>query len=171
MTLQQPAWLRSIDTLIEWSGRLVAWLTLGMVLVTFVVVVMRYLLNLGSIATQESVTYMHAAVFMLGAAYTLRHGGHVRVDIFYQKMSTRRRAWVDLFGTLLLLFPTCAAIIWMSWDYVIESWKLRESSMEAGGLPLVFVLKTVIPLGAALLVLQGLVDVARNLLSLVRPRG
>ena len=166
----KPAWVHWIDTTIDWSGRLVAWLTLAMVLVTFIVVVMRYLLNVGSIATQESVTYMHAAVFLLGAAYTLRADGHVRVDIFYQKVAPTRRAWVALLGTLLLLYPTCIAILWLSWDYVVESWQLGETSMEAGGLPLVFVLKTVIPLGAALLLLQGLADLGRNLYRILGAR-
>ncbi|NIR25762.1 MAG: TRAP transporter small permease subunit, partial [Gammaproteobacteria bacterium] len=119
-----------------------------MVLVTFAVVLLRYLFNTGWIAMQESITYMHALVFMLGAAYTLRHDGHVRVDIFYQKFSPRTRAWVDLLGTLLLLLPVTLFIAWVSWEYVSTAWALKEGSRETGGLPGVYLLKTAIPLMA-----------------------
>jgi TRAP-type mannitol/chloroaromatic compound transport system permease small subunit len=145
-----------IDRLNDWTGRLVAWLTLGMVLVTFTVVVLRYLFDTGSIALQESITYMHALVFMLGASYTLRHDGHVRVDIFYRRFSPIGRAWADLLGVLFLLVPVTLFIGWISWDYVATAWQLREGSREAGGLPGVYLLKAVIPLMALLLLLQGL---------------
>lgn len=145
----------TIDQISEWSGRLVAWLSLTMVLTTFLVVVLRYLFDLGSIALQEAITYMHASLFMLGAAYTLRHEGHVRVDIFYNRFGARGRAWVDLMGVLLLLLPVTLFITWVSWDYVASSWALHEGSREAGGLPGVFLLKSVIPLMALLLLLQG----------------
>jgi TRAP-type mannitol/chloroaromatic compound transport system permease small subunit len=144
-----------IDQLNEWTGRLMAWLTLAMVIVTFSVVVLRYLFDLGSIALQESITTMHALVFMLGAAYTLRHEGHVRVDIFYRRFGERGRAWVDLLGVLLLLLPVTLFIIWISWEYVAASWSLLEGSRETGGLPGVYLLKSVIPLMALLLLLQG----------------
>jgi TRAP-type mannitol/chloroaromatic compound transport system permease small subunit len=144
-----------IDQLNEWTGRLMAWLTLGMVGVTFSVVVLRYLFNTGSIALQESITAMHALIFMLGAAYTLRHEGHVRVDIFYRRFGVRGRAWVDLLGVMLLLLPVTLFIIWVSWEYVASSWSLHEGSREAGGLPGVYLLKSVIPLMALLLLLQG----------------
>ncbi len=157
---------RFIDGLNEWCGRSVAWLTAGMVLVTFLVVVLRYVFNLGWIAMQESVTYMHAVVFMLGAAYTFKHDGHVRVDIFYRRLSPRGKAWVDLLGALLLLFPTFGFIFWVSWEYVATSWSLLESSRETGGLPGVFLIKTLIPLTAALFLLQGLALAARSLLVL-----
>ena len=155
-----------IDSFSDWSGRAISWLTLLMVLTTFVIVVLRYAFNLGWIAMQESVTFMHAAVFMLGAAYTLRHDGHVRVDIFYRGRSRRRRALVDLVGTLLLLLPTCVFVFWVSWDYVAASWSLFEGSREPGGLPGVFLLKTLIPVMAALLVLQGLAIALRSALTL-----
>jgi TRAP-type mannitol/chloroaromatic compound transport system permease small subunit len=156
-----------LDQLSEWTGRSIAWLTLGMVIVTFTVVVLRYLFNIGWIAMQESVTYMHALVFMLGAAYTLRHDGHVRVDIFYQKFGPRGRAWVDLFGTLLLLMPVTLFITWISWEYVASSWALQEGSRETGGLPGVYLLKTAIPLMAVLMVLQGTSLALRSLLVLL----
>jgi TRAP-type mannitol/chloroaromatic compound transport system permease small subunit len=156
-----------LDQLSEWTGRSIAWLTLGMVIVTFTVVVLRYLFNIGWIAMQESVTYMHALVFMLGAAYTLRHDGHVRVDIFYQKFGPRGRAWVDLFGTLLLLMPVTLFITWISWEYVASSWALQEGSRETGGLPGVYLLKTAIPLMAVLMLLQGTSLALRSLLVLL----
>ena len=144
-----------LDRLAETTGRLLAWLTLGMVLITFAVVVLRRVFESGSIALQESVTYLHAMVFMLAAAYTLKHDGHVRVDIFYQRFSARTRAWVDLLGTLLLLFPVCLFILLASLDYVAASWSILEGSREAGGLDGVFILKTAIPVMAVLLLLQG----------------
>lgn len=144
-----------LDRIAEITGRSIAWLTLAMVLITFAVVVLRYGLAIGSIALQESVSYLHALVFMLGAAYTLKHDSHVRVDIFYQKASRRTRAWTDLLGTLLLLFPTCIFILVSSLDYVAAAWSIQEGSREAGGLDGVFLLKTVIPLMALLLLLQG----------------
>jgi TRAP-type mannitol/chloroaromatic compound transport system permease small subunit len=113
-----------LDRLAEKTGRLLAWLTLAMVLITFAVVVLRKLFETGSIAMQESVSYLHAAVFMLAAAYTLKQDGHVRVDIFYQKFSPRTRAWVDLLGTLLLLFPVCLYMLFSSLEYVAASWSI-----------------------------------------------
>jgi len=166
------AFVRSVDGFSDWLGRTVAWLSLGMVLVTFAVVVLRYGFNQGWIALQESVVYMHAALFMLGAAYTLKHDAHVRVDIFYQRLGAKGRAWVDLFGSCLLLIPFCCFVLWASWDYVAASWQVRESSREAGGLPAVFLLKSLIPLFAALLALQGVALALRSLGVLVdRPVG
>jgi len=155
-----------LDRIAEATGRSIAWLTLGMVLITFAVVVLRYGLQIGSIALQESVTYLHAVVFMLGAAYTLKHDSHVRVDIFYQKASPRSRAWTNLLGTLCLLFPTCVFIFVSSLDYVTASWSIQEGSREAGGLDGVFLLKTAIPVMAVLLLLQGCSIVLHKLLLL-----
>lgn len=155
-----------IDWLNEWIGRAVSWLTLGMVLVTFAVVVLRYGFNLGWIAMQESVTYLHAVVFLIGAAYTLKHDGHVRVDIFYRDMSPRAQAWVNLAGSALLLLPVCVFIFWTSWGYVTESWSLRESSPDAGGLPWVYALKTTMLIMAALVILQGIAMALCSLLTL-----
>lgn len=154
----------TLDRLAETTGRIIAWLTLAMVLITCTVVVLRYLFQSGSIALQESISYLHAAVFMLGAAYTLRHDGHVRVDIFYQKYTPVTRAWIDLLGTLLLLFPVCGFIFASSLDYVAASWAIHEGSREAGGLDGVFLLKTVIPVMALLLMLQGCSIVLHKLL-------
>lgn len=156
----------SIDFLNEWIGRAVSWCTLAMVLVTFAVVVLRYGFRIGSIPMQESITYFHALVFMLGAAYTLRHDAHVRVDVFYHRLSGRHRALVDIAGTLLFLFPVAAFLFVTSLDYVAESWRVLESSREPGGLPWVYLLKTVIPVTAVLLALQGVALLLRSLIKL-----
>ena len=157
---------RYLELVNEWIGRSVAWLTLLMVVVTFTVVVLRYVFDLGSIALQESIIYLHAINFMLGAAYTLKHDAHVRVDIFYQKMGKRGRAWVDLLGTLFLLMPVCGFIFWSSWDYVAVAWAVREASGEAGGLPFVYLLKSILLLMPSLLFVQGLVIILKSLLIL-----
>ena len=164
-TLQRIACF--IDGLSEHTGRVIAWLTLGTVMLTFTVVVLRYGFDTGSIAMQETVSYLHAAVFMLGAAYTLKHDGHVRADIVYRRLSARGQAMVNLLGTLLLLLPVCVFILTSSWEYVAVSWNLREGSQEAGGLDAVFLLKTAIPAMAVLLMLQGIAIAIHNLLQLL----
>ena len=116
-------------------GKVSAWLTLFMVIVTFVVVVMRYVFDVGLIWLQESVVWMHAVVFMIGAAYTLQREEHVRVDIFYRQMSPQRQAWVDLVGVLVFLLPLCVFLGWKALDFVAVSWRLQEASRESGGLP------------------------------------
>lgn len=148
--------IQLLERLSEHTGRLFSWMLLLMVLVTFLVVVLRYAFNVGWIAMQESITYLHAMAFMMGMAYTLKHDGHVRVDIFYRKWGRRRRAWVDLLGSLLLLLPVCIFITWSSWAYVLSSWHYLEGSPEAGGLPGVFLLKTFMLIMPVLLILQGL---------------
>ena len=157
-----------LESFSEFTGSLVAWLTLLMVLVTFIVVVLRYAFDLGWISMQESVTWMHAAVFMLGAAYTLKRDEHVRVDIFYRRMSPQRRALVDLLGTLMFLLPVAVFLAVASWDYVYTSWVIREGSREAGGLPYPFVsiLKSLIPATAGMLILQGIANLIAAVLIL-----
>jgi TRAP-type mannitol/chloroaromatic compound transport system permease small subunit len=153
----------ALDGLAEWSGRALAWLTLAMVVVTFAVVVLRRGFGIGWIAVQEAVLWMHGIAFMLGLAYTLKHDAHVRVDVFYRRFGERGRAWVDLGCTLLFLAPLCLFILWSSWSYVVDAWAIRERSREAGGLPGLYLLKTVIPLAAVLLALQGRALVMRSL--------
>jgi len=147
--------INKLEQTSELSGRYLAWLTLFIVAVTFIVVVLRYVFNIGSIAMQESISYMHAFVFMLGAAYTLKHDSHVRVDIFYRKMNPKNKALIDLIGTLLLLFPVCLFILFSSWDYVLTSWSQFEESGEAGGLAYVYILKTALLIMPILLMIQG----------------
>lgn len=158
--------VRYIDRLNDVIGRSISWLTVLMVIVTFLVVVLRYIFSSGWIAMQESVIYMHAFVFMTGIAYTLKQNRHVRVDIVYERIGPRSRAWVDLFGAIFLLIPFCLFIIVISWNYVSLSWSLLEGSRDAGGLPAVFLLKTMIPLMAILLMLQGVAQGLRSILLL-----
>jgi TRAP-type mannitol/chloroaromatic compound transport system permease small subunit len=152
----------------EKIGLAIAWLTVPMVVGTFLIAVLRYAFDLGWIWMQESVLWMHAALFMLASAYTLGHDEHVRVDIFYRGLSERGKAWVNLFGTLLLLLPMSIFLIAISFDYVATSWAIREGSRDAGGLPFPFVplLKSVIPLSFALVVVQGAVSVLEGVFAL-----
>jgi len=154
----------AINCINEWVGKTISWLTLFMVITTFSIVVFRYAFNIGWIALQESVTYMHAIVFMLGTAYTLKHNGHVRVDIIYQRCSKKTKAWIDCLGTLFLLMPVTGFIIYSSWEYVSDSWAIQESSRNSGGLPGVYLLKTSILFMAGLLVLQSIALFLQNLL-------
>jgi TRAP-type mannitol/chloroaromatic compound transport system permease small subunit len=158
----------SIDHFADRTGHTAAWLALLLVLVTFSVVVLRYLFEFGSIALQEAVLYLHASLFLLGAAYTLKMDAHVRVDIIYRHLSERARALIDLLGALLLLLPVCGFLLWISWDYVASAWSLHEGSPETGGLPYVYLLKTLIPVAAGMLILQGFGQALRCLATLAR---
>jgi TRAP-type mannitol/chloroaromatic compound transport system permease small subunit len=148
---------------------MVSWLTLGMVLGTFAVAVLRYFLDIGATWLQEAVTWMHAMVFLGGASYALRHDEHVRVDVFYRHFSVRGRAWVAVVGVVALLWPFCGYLLAESWPYVAQSLRMGEGSREANGLPAVYVLKAVIPLSALLLSLQGLAMVLRAVALLRQP--
>lgn len=157
----------AIDRFSQYSGQLLAWLTLVMMLVTCMVVLLRYGFGIGSIGLQESVAYMHAVVFLLSTAFTLQRQGHVRVDILYRRFSPRRQAWVNALGSLLFLLPICGFLLAVSWNFVAESWAVREGSAQAGGLPGVYLLKALIPLMAITLGLQGIADIARSLVVLM----
>jgi len=159
-----------IDRLTTAVGRTVAWLALAIVLLQFTLVVARYLFGLGSIWLTETVIYAHATLFMLAAAWTLRAGGHVRVDVFYAEASPRTKAIIDLAGSLLLLLPFAAVLIWLSVPYAARSWAVLERSQESSGLPLVYALKTLIPLFAVMMALQGIAQAIRALAALSRPR-
>lgn len=144
-----------IDRVVDAIGRGVAWLNLGMVVVTCVVVVLRYAFDTGAIFLQESVVYMHGAAFLCGLAYALQHDAHVRVDLLYSRMSELRKATVNIVGHVVLLMPLCATIVVASWPYAVESWAVLEGSPEVAGIPAVFLLKTLIPVSALLLLLQA----------------
>lgn len=148
-------------------GRGVVWCLLAMVIVQVAVILMRYVLGLGSIWLQETIIYAHAALFMLAGAWTLQQGGHVRVDIFYADASPRVKAMIDLIGAVVLLLPFAIALTALSLPYVARSWAVLERSRETSGLPLVFVLKSLIPTFALLLALQGVSQVIRAVLVLV----
>jgi TRAP-type mannitol/chloroaromatic compound transport system permease small subunit len=166
---REPA--NGLDRISIVTGKAAAWLTLVMVLVTFVVVVMRYVFDAGAVWLQESVVWMHAVVFMIGAAYTLQQDEHVRVDIFYRNMNDRRRALVDLLGVVVFLLPVCAFLAIKAWDFVLVSWQLREGSREPGGLPYPFIplLKSVLLVMPAALGLQGLSMLLRAVAVVRRP--
>lgn len=157
-----------IDRLNDVIGHTVSWLTLTMVLVTCAVVIARYLFGAGSIALQESVMYMHGTTFMLGIAFTLKEQGHVRVDVLYERFTERTRAVIEMMGTVLFLVPISAFIFWNSLEYVTFSWSLSESSAQPGGLPGVYLLKTLIPAMGGLLLLQG---IAEFLKAMIKIRG
>lgn len=152
-----------LDKLSTFLGKASAWLTLLMVLVTFVVVVMRYVFDAGLIWLQESVVWMHAFVFMMGAAYTLQQEDHVRVDIFYREMSANRRAWVDLLGVVIFLLPLCGFLAWKGFDFAAASWGIHESSRESGGLPypLLPLLKSLLVIMPITVALQGIALLSR----------
>ena len=151
----------SIDRLNDAIGRAVAWLALVIVLLQFALVVARYVLGFGSIWLSETVIYAHATLFMLAAAWTLQAGDHVRVDVFYAGAGPRARALIDLIGALLLLLPFMLVLVWLSVPYAARSWAVLERSQESSGLPLLFLLKTVIPLFALLMALQGVAQALR----------
>jgi TRAP-type mannitol/chloroaromatic compound transport system permease small subunit len=161
------ALVQRIDRLNEAVGRAVAWLSLAMVLTASVVVVGRYGFSWGRVWLQESYVWLHGVVFMVGAGYTLLHNGHVRVDIFYRPNSARYKAIIDFFGSLVLLLPLVLVIIFVSYGYVLDSWMRLEESREAGGLPALFLLKSVILVFCVLIGLQGLSLMARSFLVLI----
>ena len=162
----------NLERFSELTGRAIAWLMVPMVAGTFSVVVLRYVFDSGWIWMQESTVWLHAAVFMLGGAYTLQRDEHVRVDVFYRDMTLRWRATVDLAGTLLFLLPMTVFLLVESWDYVAVSWAIREGSREAGGLPypLTTIYKSFIPAAAILLILQAVAVVIRSVLTLASPK-
>ncbi|MDG1164827.1 MAG: TRAP transporter small permease subunit [Porticoccaceae bacterium] len=155
-----------IDRVTEITGRAISWLTMLMVALVVAVVVMRYFLEMGSIAMQESITYIHAMVFMMGIAFTLKRGGHVRVDIFYRAFSVRKKALVDLLGGVLFLIPVALLILATSWDYVVASWAIAETSAENNGLPFIYLLKTLMLIMPSTLLLQGIAETLKSALTL-----
>jgi len=144
-----------LEQFIDWTGRMVSWLVLAMVVVMFLVVVLRYVFDTGWIALQESISYFHSIVFLMGAAYTLQQDAHVRVDIFYSRLSETGKAWINLLGHIFILLPVMLFIIWISWPYVMNAWEVKESSREAGGLPGVYLIKSLILVMASLLIVQA----------------
>lgn len=146
---------RWIDNMNEWVGSGVAWVTLGLVLVVFVDVVMRYLFNKSYVFTQELEWHLFGFIFLMGAGYTLLHDGHVRVDIIYQRLGIKGRAWTNLLGVILFLIPGCIMVITTSWQFAANSFSMMEGSPDPGGIPFRFIIKGCIPLGFTLLLLQG----------------
>ncbi len=154
---------RVIDALVTLLAGGVKWLALVMVLITLAIVVLRYIFNMGAIPLRESVMYMHGLLFLIGIPYGLRQNTHVRVDILYANRLRHLQKHINLFGHIVFLVPVSIFIIYTSWSYVIASWQVLEGSAEVGGLPAIFLLKSLIPLCGLLLLLQGLVEILRLL--------
>ena len=157
--------VRLIERANELLGRSVAMLALFMAILTVVIVVLRYVFDIGSIALQESVLYMHATLIMLGLAYTLQTDSHVRVDIIYARLRPNTKRLINLCGHVLFLIPFAIFLIVYSWDYVLASWRVQESSPEVGGIPGIYLLKSLIPVSATLLILQSMCEIARLLIE------
>jgi TRAP-type mannitol/chloroaromatic compound transport system permease small subunit len=156
-----------LDQLAVQTGKACSYAIPFMVVVTVVIVILRYGFSVGAVAAQESVTYLHAWLFLGAMAYGLKSDSHVRVDIFYRNFSDATRQWVNAIGGLVFLLPMCAALIYYGWDYAYRSWAIGETSVEPGGIPAVFLLKTLIPLAAVLLFIQCLAEVLANTLRLI----
>lgn len=155
-----------IDRLNEGIGRLVCWLTLAMVLIAAFNALIGFMApTWGSNVYRELQWYLFSVVFLIGAAYTLKHDAHVRVDVLYGRISPKGRAWIDLLGTLLFMLPFCALMLWTTWPAVRDSWKVREMSPDPGGLPR-YPIKALIPIALALLILQGIAWVIQKIVFL-----
>jgi TRAP-type mannitol/chloroaromatic compound transport system permease small subunit len=163
--------VRRLEVVSEYSGRAVSWLAVALVLLVSYDVAMRYLFRSGSVALQELEWHIFAVLFLLAAAYAFKYDDHVRVDILYQRLSARGRAWVDFLGGVFVLLPFCVLIIVSSWPFVSNAFVMGEGSPDPGGLAYRFLLKAAIPAGFVLLALQALASIARNLRVLLGGRG
>jgi len=164
-------WIARLESVNAGIGAAVRWLALFMVLLQFAVVVLRYVFGISYIFLNEGVLYMHAALFMLGAGYTLLVDAHVRVDIFYSRLSARGRAVIDLIGALGFLLPSMLVVAWFTWPSVRNSWAVIEGPISVGGIPASFLLKSLIPAFCVLLIVQGLACTLRDLLRVVSGDG
>ena len=162
--------IRLLNRISELSGSLVAWCLPGMVLMTCVVIFLVTVFDFGRIWIQETVTYMHGILFTSAAAYTLLHNEHVRIDVFYARMSARGQAWVNLLGSLFLLLPVCILIGYTSFPYVFRSWTLFEGSIDAGGIPMTYLLKTFLMVFVLLMSLQGVSMILQSVVTLFYPQ-
>jgi len=157
---------RAIDRLNLWVGSVVAWATALVVAVVFVDVVMRYAFKTSFVFMQELEWHLFAFIFLMGAGYTLLKDGHVRVDIFYQRLSPKAKAWINLLGVIFFLLPGCYLVIATSWHFVVNSYKVLEGSPDPGGIPYRYLVKACIPAGFALITLQGIALGLKSLLTL-----
>lgn len=170
MTQRRQRWQLRLTDFTRAVGHISAWFALALVGIMVLVVVLRYGFDIGNTALQESLLYFHGALLTLGMAYTLAEDGHVRVDVFYRRFKPRTRAWVNLLGTLLLLLPVCGVIFWLSLDYVLSSWREGETSAN-GGLPFVYLLKTLLLVLPLLLTVQAVAELLRYSLILTGDNG
>ncbi|NKC00427.1 MAG: TRAP transporter small permease subunit [Pseudomonadales bacterium] len=151
-----------IDGLSIKLANAIRWLALAMVVVTLAIVVLRYAFEIGAIPLQESVMYMHGLLFLLGIPYGINKNSHVRVDILYSNLSPKRQAMIDLSGHVIFLLPIAIFILVTSWPYTLASWRVFEGSAEVGGVPGVFLLKTLIPITAVLMALQTFAEIIKQ---------
>ncbi|HEY5674001.1 MAG TPA: TRAP transporter small permease subunit [Malonomonas sp.] len=166
--MKAVVWLvRLIDALNDKVGHFVAWLTTLLVLVVCYDVFTRYFLRSSSVAVQELEWHIFAVIFLLGAAYTLKRDSHVRVDVFYSRLSPRGKALIDLFGGLIFLIPFSLLLIWASQGFINMSWSIQETSPDPGGLPYRYLLKAMIPAGFVLVLLQGIAETLRAFFTLI----
>jgi len=147
---------RAICTLNQWVGNFIAWVAALLVCVVFIDVCMRYLFNTSFVFTQELEWHLFGFIFLIGAGYTLLHDGHVRVDIIYQRVSSKTKAWINLIGVIFFLIPGCFLVIQTSAKFAINSWNIMEGSPDPGGIPFRFIIKGAIPVGFTLMLLQGI---------------
>jgi len=171
--MAMPSFLKTmaagIDRCNEWAGRMVSWVVVLLVAVVFIDVVMRYTANTSFVFTQELEWHLFGFIFLMGAGYTLLYDQHVRVDVIYQRLSNRGRAWINVLGCLFFLFPGALLIIYTSWIFAWESFAFMEGSPDPGGIPFRFVIKACVPLGYVLFLLQGISMFIRNLNILLHP--
>ncbi|MBF0241380.1 MAG: TRAP transporter small permease subunit [Desulfamplus sp.] len=160
-------YIKIMDAFSEKIGVVVSWLSTALVISVFYDVIMRYVFKNGSIAIQELQWHIFSVIFLLGAAYTLKQNGHVRVDILYIKFSKKTKAWIDFLCTFIFLIPFCIVIIYSTKMFIMGSWAVREISPDPGGLPFRYVLKAMIPVGFVLLILQGISEGFKNLLIII----
>lgn len=159
-------YIRFADWLNEHVGTGISWLTSVLVVVVCYDVFTRYLLKNSLVAVQELEWHLFAIIFLIGAAYSLKHDKHVRVDVFYSRFSPRAQAWVNLIGSIVFLIPFCLMVIWSSQNFVANAFRIGETSPDPGGLPARWVLKAAIPAGFVLILIQGIALAFRSLLRL-----
>jgi len=158
--------VKAIDRFSELTGKTVSWFTLVLVILVTLNVILRYTFNISFVFMEQLQWHLYALIFLLGAAFTLRYNGHVRVDVFYQRLGKKTRAFINITGCLLFLFPGCFLVIKTSIPFVESSWAMQEGSADPGGLPARYILKAIIPLAFAMLTLQGVSMFVKNLFIL-----
>lgn len=161
------SFINFIESINEYLGRGVSWITFGLVVLVFVDVVMRYAFKTSFVFVQEMEWHMFSVIFLLGAGYTLLHDEHVRVDIFYQRMSKKSRAWINLLGTTFFLFPGCYMIIATAIPFAMDSYSVMEGSPDPGGVPFRFILKACVPVGFVFVMLQGISLFLKSLMTVL----
>lgn len=158
--------LAFINRLNDTLGKCLCWLAALMAVTVVGVVILRTFFATGSVAAQESVTYMHATMFLLCLPYAAQNDAHVRVDIFYRNWPPLGKSWVNLLGSLIFLLPFSLFLIVVSWPFALTAWSISESSINPGGIPAVFLLKALIPLSGVLLLIYGLTEAIRHLIDI-----